>query len=109
MSDENGAFLDVEDADFDTIGREALKELQKRFLDDPSALPSTFLMKFVLDHDKRMDGREHEPEDAQEFVSVRTIIDSLDLEPERKKELLLAEKRRLEEELLLVNHNLEGM
>jgi len=105
MSDENGS----EDIDFDLIGDEALKELMKRFKADPAALPNTFLMKFVLDHDKRKDSRAHEEAGVEEFVSVRTIIDSLDLEPERKKELLLAEKRRLEEELLLVNHNLEGM
>jgi hypothetical protein len=105
MSDENGN----EGADFHLLGEEANKELLKRFREDPSSVPGSFLMKFVLDYDKRKDSRAYEADAAPEYDSVRTILNDMDIDPERKKELLLIEKQRLEEELVLVNIELEEL
>jgi hypothetical protein len=102
------ALLDPEDPDFHSVGRLAARELQKRFREDPSALPGTFVIKLFLDYQKALERGVREPENAQEYVSVRTILADLDIEPERKRELLLAERERLQEELVLVDLELEG-
>jgi hypothetical protein len=105
MPDENGN----EGADFHLLGEAANRELMKRFESDPASVPGSFLMKFVLDYDKRRDSRAYEAEAAPEYDSVRTILNDMDIDPERKKELLLLEKERLEEELGLVNIELEEL
>jgi hypothetical protein len=103
------ALLDPEDPDFHSVGRLAARELQKRFREDPAALPGTFVIKLFLDYQKALERGVHEPEATQEYDSVRTILSDMDIEPERKKELLLLEKERLEEELGLVNIELEEL
>ena len=100
---------DEKTADFQLLGGEANKELLKRFQEDPSSVPGSFLMKFVLDYDKRRDSRAYEADDAPVYDSVRTILADMDIDPGRKKELLLIEKQRLEEELVLVNIELEEL
>jgi hypothetical protein len=107
MSDED-VLLDPGDPDFFKIGKLAAKELMRRFKEDPSALPSTFLIKLFLDFEKIMRSGEMKEDVAQEYTSVRTILADLDIEPERKRELLLAERERLQEELVLVDLELEG-
>lgn len=110
MSDENGdTLLDENDPDFHSVGKLAALELQKRFKEDPSALPGTFVIKLFLDYQKALERGVREPESTQEFISVRTILADLNIEPERKQELLLLEKERLEEELVLVNIELEEL
>ena len=110
MSDENGQeFFDLEDPDFHKVGKSVTGELLKRLTEDPGSLSATAIEKIFSNYHKALEKGMREPEAVKEYISVRTILLNLDLEPSRKKELLLVELARLDEERELVINELEDM
>ena len=107
---EQSDFLqDLDEADFHTIGRAAGKELLSRFKTDPGSLPGTFVIKLFLDYQKALAAGAHEPENEEVHISVLELVRESSLPDERKKELLLVERERLEDDLEQVNIELEEL
>ena len=101
--------LDPDDPDLREVGKLAARELVRRFKKDPSSLPGTFVIKLVLDAKKAEAAGAFKDEEVQEYTSVLEIVRESTLPKERKRELLLTERERLQSEWFLVKEELEKM
>jgi hypothetical protein len=101
--------VESDSSDFLQLGDLAGKELLRRFKEDPTSLPSTFMFKFFLDFQKALAAKQLPTDPEKVQTSVLEIVNDSTLPDERKKELLFVERERLEDELELVRAKLEEM
>ena len=93
------------------LSQEILFTLQERVRNNPDDLPAGQLLAFGRDLVKLEQARlERAPtEDNEERPSVLELVRESNLPDERKKELLLTERERLEDELEQVRFELEEL
>src|SRR5512146_940505 len=99
-----------EEADFEELVDLAGKELERRFKEDPSDLPGTFVIKLFLDGNKAIRaGDVPEDEVPEPDPDVLDLVRSDGLPVERKYELLIEERTKAIHRVTAIEKALEEL